>query len=75
MLPELTEKIVSVVNPMSPWVDIGFEFDEAYSEPHNDDLIRRIYGFASWCLEQPRCKRAEDDLFTCTEVGHDVSVF
>ena len=30
----------------------------------DEDLIRRIYGYAKWCLEAPRGKDASDDLLT-----------
>ena len=68
VLPELVEEIVAANNPMQLWIDIGFAFDAAYNEPRNKDLIRRIYDFASWCIEQPRSDDARDDLFTCVVV-------
>ena len=33
------------------------------------DLIRRIYGFAQWCLDAPRGKHAADDLLTIAVVS------
>ena len=65
VLPELAVEIAAAANPMQLWTEIGFAFDAAYNEPRNEDLIRRIYSFASWCIEQPRSKHAQDDLFTC----------
>lgn len=64
-LPELAEEIAASTNSMQLWIEIGFAFDSAYGEPRNEDLIRRIYGFADWCVAQPRSKHAQDDLFTC----------
>ena len=68
MLPELTDKIAGADCAMGLWVEIHFAFDTAYNEPRNDDLIRRIYGFANWCMKQPRSNNAQDDLFTCVIV-------
>ena len=69
VLPELAEEIAAATNSMQLWIEIGLAFVSAYNEPYNDDLIRRIYGFASWCIEQPRSRHAQDDLFTCVVVG------
>ena len=63
VLPELAEEIAASTNSMQLWIEIGFAFSSAYDEPRNEDLIRRIYGFASWCIEQPRSEHAQDDLF------------
>lgn len=70
MLPELIGEISVAATPMQLWIEIGFAFDNAYNEPRNEDLIRRIYSFASWCVEQPQTvdAQAQDDLFTCVVV-------
>ena len=34
------------------WIDLCLEFERAYQEPRNEDLITRIYAFANWCLNQ-----------------------
>ncbi len=68
VLPELGEEIAEATNSIQFWIEIGFAFDAAYNEPRNEDLIRRIYRFASWCIEQPRSKHAQDDLFTCVVI-------
>ncbi len=70
MLPELMDEISDAVTPMQLWIEIGFAFDNAYNEPRNEDLIRRIYSFASWCVKQPQIvdAQAQDDLFTCVVV-------
>ena len=68
-LPELSEEIKAADNPMYLWIEICLRFQRAYEAPQNDDLIRRIYGFAGWCLQQSRDSRAEYDLFTCVIVG------
>ena len=62
-MPELVEEIAKATNSMQLWIEIGFAFNDAYDEPRNEDLIGRIYGFASWCVEQPRSEHAQDDLF------------
>lgn len=69
MLPELVEEIAEAINPMELWIEMGFAFDASYKEPRNEDLIRRIYGFADWCLEQPQTDSAEDDLPTNVIIG------
>ena len=34
------------------------EFEHAYDEPRNEDLIRRIYAYADWCSEHAKqCRR------------------
>ena len=65
-LPELASEITQAANPMQAWIEITFEFEQAYEEPRNEDLIRRIYGYAHWFLEfAQRARRATDDPPTC----------
>jgi len=47
MLPELAEEISETLSPMCLWTEISFAFEEAYIEPRNEDLIRRIYSSLS----------------------------
>lgn len=69
ILPEMEEDTNPSDNPMALWIEIRMEFDHAYKEPRNEDLIRRIYGYAGWCLEQgERTDHAETDLPTCVVV-------
>lgn len=68
-LPELSEEIKIAGSPMYLWIEICLKFQRAYEAPQDDDLIRRIHGFAGWCLQQARDTRAEHDLFTCVIVG------
>lgn len=70
LLPELTSTILDedyVDHPMQLWIEITFEFDRAYEEPRNEDLIRRIYEYAFWCLEhgEQHPTDAGRDLPTC----------
>lgn len=68
MLPELQSKIKEAETPMALWVQIIFYFDEAYEEPGNEDLIRRIYAYADWCIYQDAGETAEEHLPTCVVV-------
>ena len=49
-------------NPTVCWVDLFQLFEDAYKPPRNEDLIRRIYDYAFWCMRQPKGKKSEDDL-------------
>ena len=68
MLPELQSDIETAENPMSLWFEIVYAFDEAYEDPRNDDFIKRVYGYADWCLEQPQGETAEEHLPTCVAI-------
>jgi hypothetical protein len=65
MLPELQAEIVGAESPMSLWIDIICSFDEAYEEPRNESLIRRVYEYADWCLYQKGGEIAAEHLPTC----------
>jgi hypothetical protein len=55
---------------MEAWIEISSAFQEAYADPRNEDLIRRIYEFAFWSLEHgERASQAGRDLPTCVVVG------
>ncbi len=55
-------------NPYLCWFDLIFLFEDAYKSPRNEDVIKRIYDYAFWCIQQPEGKTAEDDLGTCVAV-------
>jgi hypothetical protein len=70
LLPDLGEQIGGAEEPMEAWLEISSAFQQAYLEPRNEDLIRRIYEFAFWCLEHgERDQAAGKDLPTCVVVG------
>jgi hypothetical protein len=49
--------------PMALWIDLDYLLHTAYEElPVNDDLIGRIYDYASWCLDQPDTQGSKTDL-------------
>lgn len=53
-LPEFRHIIQSSVDPSTLWVELEMKFSEVYArENPDDDLIRRIYEFAFWCLSSP----------------------
>src|SRR5258706_6817385 len=72
-LPELEDQVTEpqrITGPMSLWIDIWFLLVEAYDvTPINDDLIRRIYDFAAWCLDQPSTSDIETDLASTVAVA------
>ena len=68
MLPELRSEIEEAQTPMALWVEIVYAFDEAYSEPRNDNFIERVYRFADWSLQQPEGETAAEHLPTCVVV-------
>lgn len=69
-LPELAREIGDAATPMSAWIEIEIAFMSGYaSEPINEDLIRRVYAYAYWCLDHgSRATNAEYDLPTCVAV-------
>jgi hypothetical protein len=60
-LPELRDTIASADSIMLLWIELRMKFEDAYREPRNDDLIRRIYSYADWCLAAPRNEDAGHD--------------
>ena len=70
MFPELSGVFEHAdISPMSFWIDIRFALEDAYSsQPINEDLIERIYDYASWCFDQPGTNSAETDLGTAVVV-------
>lgn len=53
-LPELQRIIASKVvdNPMMLWIELRLEFERRCEvQPPPLDLLRRIWGYCSWCLE------------------------
>lgn len=63
-LPELGTPLQEEDNMYSFLNDL-FDSLEKATKDKKDDLIKRIYDYALWCLEEaPRGKTAEDDIFT-----------
>jgi hypothetical protein len=54
---------------MSLWIEFRFEFEQAYREPRNEDLIERIYSYAEWCWHAPRNEDAGKDPWTAASVA------
>lgn len=67
-LPELQSEIVAAAFPMDLWLNIISSFDEAYEEPRNESLIRRVYEYADWCLGKGGGETAAEHLPTCVAV-------
>ena len=68
LLPGMEDEIFEVSSPMTLWIEIGLEFRQAYHEPKNEDLIRRVYEFSRWCVEHEQGMSAADDLPTAVAV-------
>src|SRR5689334_20190048 len=53
VMPDLRGTIESADNVMALWIELHVAFERAYeSAPPDEELIRRIYGYALWSLEQ-----------------------
>jgi len=63
--PELIDRFDFVASPYDLWIELLEAFRKAYKTPRDEDLISRIYGYATWCRLQPRGETAKDDLGTC----------
>ena len=50
--PELEAAIIDAATPMELWGELSFAFDRAYETPWDEELIKRIYDFAEWSLDQ-----------------------
>ena len=77
-LPELRGLVASADTVMALWIELHIKFEEAYRrEPWNDDLIRRIYAYADWCIDAPRVDDAGRDPFTAVIVAfyEDIPAF
>lgn len=68
-LPEIKADIEEAEDAIALWATITDAFRAAYFDPRNDDFIRRVYGFAAWCLEQERSKIAGNGLGETTQMG------
>jgi hypothetical protein len=67
--PELGDKVEGWETPYLLWFDLRDAFEAAYRVvPRDEGMIRRVYEFADWCLEQPQGRKADDDLGTCVTV-------
>jgi hypothetical protein len=68
-IPELAEKVAQAETSYELWFELLVAFRKAYDKtPRDESLIRRIYGFSSWCLSQECGQTADDDLGTCVMV-------
>lgn len=45
---------LNFVSPMMLWIELRMRFDQLCEEtPRDLDLLRRIWGYAQWCMSQP----------------------
>ncbi len=68
MLPELAQEIDDSFDAMMLWTEIAVAFEKAYDEPRDESLIKRVYLFSRWCLEQETDDPAANHLPTCAIV-------
>ena len=70
-VPDVEEVVTELSSTVFDlWLELYFTLVDCYQEkPCKDDLIGRIYDFASWCLAQPRTDEAESDISSATAVG------
>ena len=53
-LPECRQVIESADNPMALWIELQLKFEEVYVDGYRDeDLIRRFFEYARWCIKCP----------------------
>lgn len=66
-LPELQSIIASrdIDNPMMLWIELQLKFEDlCQQDPPALDLIKRVWGYAKWCMHQ-----GSDDVATAAAVG------
>jgi hypothetical protein len=70
-LPELKDQMNNNrLGPAGLWIELHNALTLAYdADPVDDNLIGRIYDYASWCFRQPETNDAETDLSSATAVG------
>jgi hypothetical protein len=72
-LPELEDIATEpqrIISPTSLWIEIYLKLIDAYEVvPINEDLIRRIYDFADWCLMQPSTPDLETDVSSAVAIA------
>lgn len=53
-LPEYRSVIEATDNPMTLWIELEMKFEDVYrATPLDDEIIRRFYDYARWCMESP----------------------
>lgn len=65
--PELCDEVNNSDTPYILWFKLRDLFFNAY-ERGDEVLIKRIYEYADWCIQQPEGATAADDLATCVSV-------
>jgi len=49
-LPEFREIIEAAETIGMLWIDLWLKFEDTYEQPVDQDLARRVYEYAAWCL-------------------------
>ena len=66
--PDLAVRFQQADTSYLLWFELRDAFKQAYRSPRNEDLIKRVYDYCDWCIDQPAGTTAEDDLATCVSV-------
>jgi hypothetical protein len=65
-VPELAKQIREEKNPFGVWIEIQMAFEREYElESPNQSLLARIYGYARWCLYQPKDDNLRTAVIVC----------
>jgi hypothetical protein len=61
--PDLKAKLSESDSPGMFWIELTFEFQNAY-DTNRTERVAQIYRYARWCCEQPPGTTAANDLAT-----------
>src|SRR5215217_5955871 len=67
-LPELRRKLQEEKSAYGFFHEVVNALESAHLR-REDDMIRRIYAYANWCLQAPRGKDSSDDMLTIMAVS------
>jgi hypothetical protein len=60
--PDLRDLIEEETSPLSLWIELYEVLVRAYDrDPIDEDRIRKIYDYASWCFKQPETGNKDTD--------------
>lgn len=68
LLPEYRQLIEKSDNPMALWIDLHIIFENVFQKS-NEELTKRFFDFAKWCLETPKQGEYLSDVGTAVAVA------
>jgi len=69
-LPQLQKVIAEADNVMALWIELRYEFENAYrQDPPDEKTIAAIYSYADCCLRAPRGPDAAHDPSTAVTIS------